>query len=181
MWHPEALDTLDTHFGPSSQFTENKGSTWITSISLAHWEVEDVNLNPRFHDDRENPLLISIGAKAYLGEKTGIIKSSAGRIKFEESSSSLAITGDQQGLFWNCLIISPNMNEELVKDHVDGIATLLSSFLHQRATGRCLSFLTLLGHVCVHLAREYDKAIEVLMDKLSLGVSLNYNHGDPGP
>jgi hypothetical protein len=36
MWHPDALDTIDSYFGASSRFAENREATmWTTTITLS--------------------------------------------------------------------------------------------------------------------------------------------------
>jgi hypothetical protein len=36
MWHPDALDAIDSYFGPSSRFAENLEATmWTTAITIS--------------------------------------------------------------------------------------------------------------------------------------------------
>ncbi|KAK3368797.1 hypothetical protein B0H63DRAFT_529167 [Podospora didyma] len=48
VWHPDALDTIDSHLGSLSQFSDMPGQEapirgeelWVSSISLIHWCLE---------------------------------------------------------------------------------------------------------------------------------------------
>ncbi len=145
---------------------------WTTTITISHWELEDPLLDPRFNELRANPLVISLGEKALRGKNTSTSDVGSGKIKFEETSSSLVITGDKQGLFWTCLVMSSQVDEESMPSYSVALAEALTLFINQQSSGRCLAFLILLGHLCVHIAKEYDRIIEALMEKLSLGVRI---------
>ncbi|KAM7194686.1 hypothetical protein V8F20_007878 [Naviculisporaceae sp. PSN 640] len=48
MWHPDALDTFESHLGQLSQFSDFQQQVprggediWVTSITLSHWRLED--------------------------------------------------------------------------------------------------------------------------------------------
>lgn len=70
----------------------------------------------------------------------------------EERSSSIVITGDELGSNWICSIWSPLTDSESLALPVSIVPNLLQKFLHQQASGRCLVFLVLLGHLCEQLA-----------------------------
>ncbi len=145
---------------------------WTTSITISHWELKDPLLDPRFDEERTNPLVIPLGEKALRGKNRTSLDGDSGKIRFEETSSSLVITGDKQGLFWTCLVMSSQVDEDSMLPYSIALAKALTLFIHQQSSGRCLAFLILLGHLCVHIAKEYEHIIEVLMEKLSLGVCI---------
>lgn len=48
MWHPDALDTFESHLGQLSQFSDFQQQVprggediWVTTITLSHWRLED--------------------------------------------------------------------------------------------------------------------------------------------
>lgn len=85
----------------------------------------------------------------------------SGRI-LKELSTSLVITGDAQGYHWICSLWSPLTNAKSIQKKVDGLPRVLQHFIHQQATGRCLVFLIMLGHICGKLATEYNGILEHL-------------------
>jgi hypothetical protein len=36
LWHPDALDSLDTYFGNISRFGETREAVWITNVTISH-------------------------------------------------------------------------------------------------------------------------------------------------
>ncbi|RFU28998.1 hypothetical protein B7463_g7345, partial [Scytalidium lignicola] len=166
IWHTDALDTIDNYFTPSSQFSNTTGSAWITTITISHWRLEEKHIDKMYDEKRANPLIIPLGEKAIRGEDHN---APSGKIKFEETASSLVITGDKRGMFWTCLFMSSLMEEDSMPAHAQAISEALTLFINQQSSGRCLAFLILLGHLCVQIAKEYDAVIDTLMARLSLG------------
>jgi hypothetical protein len=40
VWHSEALDTLDDHWGNTCHFRDSRKPAWITTITLLHWRLK---------------------------------------------------------------------------------------------------------------------------------------------
>jgi hypothetical protein len=90
----------------------------------------------------------------------------------EERSSSLVITGDLTGHLWICSMLTCLTGPKPVHTLVnDSVRRVLHRFIHQQATGRCLVFLMLLGHMCEKLASEYETILTQLDAIVGLGVS----------
>jgi hypothetical protein len=167
MWHPDALDTFDNYFSTVSQFSDKREALWTSTITLSHWKLLPDNVpmdsSNRFHEGRKN-----------AGRSNGIFPpdtvSASGRV-LEERSSSLVITGDAHGYNWICSIWSSLTNFKSIKKSIDRLPPILQLFIHQQASGRCLVFLIILGHICGKLASEYSGVLEHLDSVVELGVS----------
>jgi hypothetical protein len=88
----------------------------------------------------------------------------------EERSSSLVITGDPSGYFWICSIWSSLTEHESLSLLTQFLPRVLQRFVNQQASGRCLVFLILLGHLSEKLAEEYEAILKRLDTIVELGV-----------
>jgi len=89
----------------------------------------------------------------------------------EEQSSTLVITGDPSGYLWICSVWSPVSDTDAITPVIRKVLPkILSKFIHQQGSARCLVFLVLLGHVCEKLAIEYDKILRRLDKIMEIGV-----------
>ncbi|CZT10086.1 uncharacterized protein RCO7_03218 [Rhynchosporium graminicola] len=177
MFHPDGLDTFDTYFGIISRFTESREATmWTTSITISHWSIRPVSLSQghiqMFKENRNNgdfpPVSIArLGFGTSTTPKTSI--SSHRTDIVEERCSSLVITGDPSGYLWICSVWSSLTDAESLTPAIHSLPGVLQKFIHQQATGRCLVFLVLLGHLCEKLAGEYEFILERLDIIVGLG------------
>lgn len=92
----------------------------------------------------------------------------------EERSSSLVVTGDSQGFFWLCSVWSSLTKHKHLTVPVNSLPAVLQSFIHQQASGRCLVFLILLGHLCERLAKEHEGMLDQLNTVVDLGASRHF-------
>jgi hypothetical protein len=167
MWHPDALDTFDTYFSTISHFADTREALWTSTITLSHWKLLPTNIptdeSDRFYEGKVN-----------AGRTNGIFPPSkvtaTGKV-LEERSSSLVITGDAHGYNWICSIWSSLTDFKSIKNSIDRLPPILQLFIHQQASGRCLVFLVILGHLCGKLASEYSRILEHLDSVVELGVS----------
>ncbi|KAK3326630.1 hypothetical protein B0H66DRAFT_551399 [Apodospora peruviana] len=174
MWHPDALDTIDDHFGTTSRFTESREtSMWTTSITISHWTIRTVeeHRGDRFRErHRQNgdfppENIASLGGPGSSPEPGGQTLHVV-----EEQSSSLVFTGDSAGYLWICSALSSATNSESISPVINNVLPkILEKFIHQQASGRCLAFLLLLGHLCEKLAAEYGNLLARLDDIMEIG------------
>jgi hypothetical protein len=167
VWHPDALDTFDNYFGTTSHFVDTRDTIWTSTITISHWKLLESD-RPIDRSDRFYEGGIRSGRKD--GEFPPKTVSSSWKM-LEERSSSLVITGDVNGYNWICSIWSSLTNSAAIKTDIDRLPRILHLFIHKQATGRCLIFLIILGHICGKLANEYVKIIEHLDKVVELGVS----------
>lgn len=164
LWHPDALDTFGNHFGTASRFLDNRETTWTTSITVSHWSLKaDEDPVDKFDEGRYGGMFPPQKVVT-LVPRGGQGNSEAQKII--ERCSSVVITGDQYGYFWICSAWCP-----LTTDLDENLPSVLQTFLHQQASGRCLIFLILLGHVCEKLANDYGDILNRLDEVVELGVS----------
>lgn len=90
----------------------------------------------------------------------------------EERCSSLVSTGDPAGNFWVCSMWSSLTDAESISAPINSLPKVLQRFINQQASGRCLVFLILLGHLCEKLAAEY----EMILSRLDLIVGLGVRY-----
>jgi hypothetical protein len=176
MWHPDALDTFDNYFGSSSFFADTREALWTTTITVSHWSFRSTSateeLLKRFEEPRQNgdfpPLSIAkLGARVNIKAK---FEAAPLNDIVEEHSSSLVITGDSHGYNWISSIWSSLTNCSSISSPINSLPRVLQLFIHQQASGRCLVFIVLLGHLCEKLAREYEIIILRLDTVVELGV-----------
>ncbi|KAK4183825.1 hypothetical protein QBC35DRAFT_83621 [Podospora australis] len=167
IWHPEASPSLDNHFGATSRFFESSGNPlWTTSITISHWTLrthEESRTDIHRERHRQNgdfppENVTSLGG----GIQTQHV--------VEEQSSTLVITGDLDGHLWICSIWSPVTDTASIANLGNGVVRdILARFIHQPSSGRCLVFLTFLGHLCEKLAGDYNKLLARLDDIMEIG------------
>jgi Mg2+ and Co2+ transporter CorA len=78
----------------------------------------------------------------------------------EERVSSIVITGSVDADCFTMSIFSLLFQEDLMRRHANEVKDIIFQFQHQQQSGRCLSFLIMLGHLCENLAREYEAILE---------------------
>jgi hypothetical protein len=169
LWHPDARDTFDNHFGTSSRFSDIKEATWTTTITLSHW-IFKPDLQLMFDEARINK-----GEFPPLNVKRPTPRADQDEIPdsrniIEESCSSLAITGDQHGYFWICSAWSTLTTDKDFSKELEKLPRMLKIFLYQQASGRNLVFLLLLGHLCEKLQEKYKAVLWDLDQFVGLGV-----------
>lgn len=178
-WHPDALDTFDDYFGTSSRFSDTREAMWTTSITISHWSIRPSDLSKgypsRFHEGRTKgdfppPSIANLGSVDGASKQRKVKNENPIRV-IEERSTSLVVTGVSQGFFWLCTIWSPLTKYKHLEVPVNSLSAILQSFIHQQASGRCLVFLILLGHLCERLANEHERMLEQLNTVVDLGVS----------
>jgi hypothetical protein len=181
MWHPDALDTIDSYFGATSRFAENREAVmWTTSITISHWSIRPTSVSKehheRFNENRNNGEFPpqSIASLGSTKKQRRILESLKDADIVEERSSSLVITGDPQGYLWICSIWSSLTDFESLSSPVGFLPKLMQRFIHQQTCSRCLVFLVLLGHLCEKLAGEYEMILSRLDVIVGLGVSILY-------
>ena len=166
VWHPDALDTFDNYFGTTSHFADTRDTLWTSTITISHWKLlkssQPKDPSNRFHESE-----INAGRKDGKFPPEKVARS--GKI-LEERSSSFVITGDVNGYNWICSIWSSLTNPEAIKEDIDRLPRILNLFIHKQATGRCLIFLIILGHICGKLASEYIGILKHLDSVVELGV-----------
>lgn len=171
VWHRDALDTIDSYFIPASRYVNTRLDTWVTTITISHWEIKDSSLDSRYDEERANPLIVPLQQTRSENKFKGVLSKKLANLSYEETSSSLCITGDKHGRFWTCLVISSQTGGSHMQDSAESVSEKLTFFINQQSSGRCLAFLMLLGSLCVQIAEEYDRIISNLMQMLGLGVS----------
>ncbi|KAK4161191.1 hypothetical protein QBC43DRAFT_292255 [Cladorrhinum sp. PSN259] len=168
-WHPDALQAVENHLGTTSRFVDYLGTTrWITSIAISHWKIrtwkdyqEDTNRekhrqNGKFPPD--NIVQLGSGSRATIQHA------------IEEQSSSLMFTGYPSGQAWICSIWCSVTDREQIATVINKLLpTIMEKFIHQQGTGRCLSFLVVLGHLCQKLAAEYNTLLTQLDEIMDIG------------
>ncbi|KAM0809294.1 hypothetical protein AB5N19_09637 [Seiridium cardinale] len=177
LWHPEALNAIDSYFGTTSRFMESReGLSWTTSINISHWVLSrcttrDIERSS-FYEGRKNgefppDSIAKIGATKKQLKHSVYPRS---EYAIEEQSSLLVVTGDSFGHLWICSLWSSLTNSDTARSVVEGaVRRVQQKFIHQQNTGRCLVFLVLLGHLCEKLADEYENILERLDAVVGLG------------
>ncbi|KAK0722603.1 hypothetical protein B0T26DRAFT_643204 [Lasiosphaeria miniovina] len=173
MWHPDALDMIDDHFGATSRFTDSREkSTWTTSITISHWTIrtceehraDAFRESHRQHGDFPPENIAQLGSSSSSSELSQMMHT------VQEQSSSLVFTGDAAGHLWVCSAWSGVTDSAAVAPVVSRVLPrILEKFIHQQASARCLAFLLLLGHLCEKLAVEYGKLLARLDDIMEIG------------
>jgi hypothetical protein len=155
---------------------------WTTTITISHWSIRPADLSKeypaRFHEGRTKG---DFPPPSIANLRTGEGKSKQRQLKnktpirvIEERSTSLVMTGDSQGFFWICTIWSSLTKQKHLAVPVNSLPAVLQCFIHQQASGRCLVFLILLGHLCERLAKEHERMLQQLNTVVDLGVSLPF-------
>lgn len=158
---------------------------WTTTITISHWSIQNIDSSKdypkRFHEGRIKgdfpPASIAnlklLNRKSVQGQLPA--EQTIMRV-IEERSTSLVMTGDSQGFFWLCSIWSSLTKHKNLVVPVNSLPAVMQSFIHQQASGRCLVFLILLGHLCERLAKEHEKMLAQLNTVVDLGASPNFFH-----
>lgn len=156
---------------------------WTTTITISHWSIRPPKL-PKDHPERfyegrskgpfpppsiANLPLLDVSNKS--GKRTTFKAPKI--VEIEERSSCLVVTGDSHGFFWVCTIWSSLTKHKALALPINSLPAVLQLFIHQQASGRCLVFLILLGHLCEKLADEYESMLNQLNTVVDLGVSLH--------
>jgi hypothetical protein len=158
---------------------------WTTTITVSHWSIQNTDSSKeypkRFHEGRIKgdfpPASIANLKSANGRSEQGKVQNEKPIIRvIEERSTSMVVTGDSQGFFWICTIWSSLTKYKHLAASVNSLPAVLQSFIYQQASGRCLVFLILLGHLCERLAKEHEKMLKQLNTVVDLGVSRHYWH-----
>ncbi|KAK3350290.1 hypothetical protein B0T25DRAFT_457435, partial [Lasiosphaeria hispida] len=167
LWHPDAFDSIDDHFGATSRFTESREkSMWMTSITISHWAIRTVDehrVDPHRETHRQNgdfppDNIVKLG---YKSDEMHVV---------EEKASTLVFTGDPSGYLWICSVLSSSTDSGSIAPVLGRVLPkILSKFIHQQETARCLAFLLLLGHLCEKLASEYGEVLARLDEIMGIG------------
>lgn len=185
LWHPDALDPIDTYFGNISRFQESREPMWTTSITISHWNIGNIDGDSfsklssedtaRFKEgnNRKNAGFPPLSVLAGRDKKT-LKKKGDSRPFIEERCLSLILTGDSFGYSWTCSLWSSISNVQLVESCITLALPKLQHFIHQPASGRCIFFIILLGHICETLANKYKLILSRLDEIVELGVSSDF-------
>ena len=203
IWHPQALDALNSHLGSRNIFVDSEGSDywpWTTSITVAHWGLRlasfSTDLVKRFDEGRKHGEMPPKKLSDLAGPDNKvrwlkINKSPLGTEQprtqqLEEQASTIVFSGDPKGTFWKCSILSPLFRNGLdtsKDDHelslaayADLVQEIVQLFAHRQAVGRRLSFVYLVGHLCELLAQEYNRIVTYLDSILDISVSRRLDH-----
>ena len=104
-------------------------------------------------------------------------KSNRGRRRRDPSSTirqfsmSLVMTGDLNGQYWTCTLISDLIDEESVLQYTMEARQICQMFIHQQYTARALVFILLLGYLCDSLSIECENFMDELTIIMGMDVS----------
>jgi hypothetical protein len=167
VWHPDARDTFDNYFSTTSRFSDTREAMWTTSITISHFKLLPMN-------ELVKPGDIFFEGPKNTGRVHGLFPPRKVALKgrvLKERSSSIVMTGDGQGYNWICTVLSSLTDPKAIMTTIDRFPRVLQLFLHQQASGRCLIFFMILGHICGKLTSEYNEILEHLDNVVELGVS----------
>jgi hypothetical protein len=182
LWHPDALDSLDTYFGNISRFGETREAMWTTSITISHWKLGNADNKTRavlsradtdrFKEGKNRKKAGFPPPSVLTGDaKKDSKRKGDNRTFVEERCISLVLTGDPFGYNWTCSLWSSITNAHQVGNCIKSSLPRLQHFIHQPASGRCVFFIFLLGHICETLADKYKQILNRLDIIVDLGVS----------
>jgi len=86
-------------------------------------------------------------------------------------SMSLVMTGDPNGQYWTCTLVSDLIDEESVLQYTTEARQICQMFIHQQYTARALVFLLLLGYLCDSLSIECENFMDELTSIMGMDVS----------
>lgn len=162
LWHFDALDSLNSYFGNTSRFGDEREAVWTTSITISHWNIENVRLGESSSEEDHFNEGLNREQHAFppesilsVAEKKRLNRLGSGTPTLEQRSLSLVITGDPSGYFWTCSFWCSITDAKSVKDCIQAFQPKIQRFIHQPASGRSIFFLIMLGHICELLATEY--------------------------
>ena len=177
--HPEAATCLGDHMLNLSRFSrQTGGDTWVTSITLRSWRVEDDQKvkrdkpsNKLSHSPSEG-FLLPWNLRHVWGKRKGDNeKPEVGEDTiFKPEVSSVILSTNAFGDFSKCTVVSELIDNEKMESIVEDARRLWQKFIHQPQTARCLVFLLLLGEFCQVIAEHYKTAIDKLSSILKLDV-----------
>lgn len=155
VWHPDALDTLDSHLGSLSQFSDVPGQQaprggeelWVSSISLIHWRLESQSETEVQAIENKRDTLLAPGLAS---KTTGEGQTLVGRIwgwllalassmdKQESVDDGKAVTGKPGAVveFPPATVIDPRKANESSEKHVSKIRELSVSLVMTGDWGR---------------------------------------------
>jgi hypothetical protein len=176
IWHPKALDAFDGYINAKSAFNNSKmndAQFWITSITIPYWilKPKEIPSDPLrdFHKEKNLRKHGQIPPQSVLdilnsSQSRKNLDSKANKTKqeLEERVSSVVITGDHLGRFWIASVLSPTVKEQRMSPYVAEVQETMQLFVHWQSAGRRLAFMSLVGHICKDIAREYSSIILVL-------------------
>jgi len=86
-------------------------------------------------------------------------------------SMSLVMTGDPNGQYWTCTLVSDLIDEESVLQYTMEARQICQMFIHQQYTARALVFILLLGYLCDSLSIECENFMDELTSIMGMDVS----------
>lgn len=176
--HREAAACLGDHILNLSRFSCQTGDTWVASITLRSWRVEEgkkVKRNKPSNKPAPNSskgfllpwnLRQVWGGKKGDGEKPKVGEDTI----FKPQVSSVILSTNAFGDFSKCTVVSEFIGDEKMKPIVKDARKLWQKFIHQPQTARCLVFFLLLSEFCQAIAEHYKTAIDKLSSILKLDV-----------
>ena len=177
--HPEAATCLGDHMLNLSRFSrQTGGDTWVTSITLRSWRVEDDQKVKRDKPSNKpcpgpsEGFLLPWNLRHIWGKRKGDSeKPKVGEDTiFTPEVSSVILSTNAFGDFSKCTVVSELIDNEKMESIVEDARKLWQKFIHQPQTARCLVFLLLLGEFCQVIADHYKTAIDKLSSILKLDV-----------
>lgn len=179
VYHPESANCLGDHIRNFSRFSCQARDTWIASITLPSWAVqqapptgEELSSSKGPHG---NPTEFSFPWKYHeVWEKVPEVNEN---MIFKLQVSSLILSTNAFGDFSKCTVVSGLFKDDSnIKSIIDkDVRKLLGEFIHQPQTARCLVFLLLTGKMCQKIVEDYEKAISkldsvLIIDKILDGI-----------
>lgn len=166
VYHPESANCLGDHIRNFSRFSCQARDTWIASITLPSWAVQQASLTSEELSSSKgphgNPTEFSFPWKYHeVWEKVPEVNEN---MIFKLKVSSLILSTNAFGDFSKCTVVSGLFKDDSnIKSIIDkDIRKLLGEFIHQPQTARCLVFLLLTGKMCQKIVEDYEKAISKL-------------------
>lgn len=184
--HPESAACLGNHIRDILNFSRFFcliGDTWIASITLRSWFVQDdEDFDRETWDKSKNAktknssddFILPTNLK-HVWEKVGEKESSVNKnTMFKPEVSSIILTTNSFGDFSKCTVVSEFMNATIMHGISEEARKLWQKFIHQPQTARCLVFFLVLGKMCEVITTKYGNAIHCLSSLLTLDVSLPF-------
>jgi len=177
LWHPDALDALDTYFGNISRFGETREALWITNITISHWNIGSIEMDNSSSTSPDQVDLFKEGKRRKQSQFPPLSVSEQNGVErklLQERCLSLVITGDSSGHSWMCSLWCSITDSGQFEDCIKVSLPKLQHFIHQPTSGRCIFFIIVLGHICEKLASNYRKILTNLDHIVELGVSTSF-------
>jgi hypothetical protein len=162
VYHPESANCLGDHVRNFSRFSCQARDTWVASITLPSWVVQQASSKREEHDGKGNPTEFFFPRKYHeVWENVPDVNEN---MIFKLKVSSLILSTNAFGDFSKCTVVSGLSDDDSkIKSIIDeDVRKLLGEFIHQPQTARCLVFLLLTGKMCQKIVENYEEAISKL-------------------